>query len=178
MQYASGKVNEKISLYLDPKHYQNSASPEILSQGLYAKHLSRYLQYFDKCQIKVLLLEDMIGDHAEFFNSVWEFLEVEPVILDAIGIKSNVRKRRQTRVNKALINAMKNYGVGKILKIRIVKSVTDRVIGMLPTKKIIYPPLSKKLILDMRDYYESDILKLEKLLDRDLSNWLALSEQY
>lgn len=60
--------------------------PEYIENGLYAKHLKRYLQYFDRKQILILNFDDLKNHPLEFIKSIYRFIGVNddfvPLVLN------------------------------------------------------------------------------------------------
>jgi len=59
-------------------------NPAYVEQGLYARHLSRWLDAFPKAQVMVLLAEDMAADAAGIARAVYRFAGVRDDIDSAV----------------------------------------------------------------------------------------------
>ncbi len=138
-------------------------TPRLINEGYYAEHLKRYLQYFPKEQILVLFHDDMQSDPKGFLREIYQFLGVDtefeaPVLDQKINATSTLRAR--SRVLYGTYRAMMRLGLFNWTK-RI-----DSLNGREPPK--LSPGVRDKLI---ERYYENDILELERLTKRDLSEW-------
>ncbi|GAY20304.1 sulfotransferase [Sphingobium fuliginis] len=164
MLFRRGTVTKGPECYLDGRP---SDQPRFLEDGLYARHLRRWLTHFDAEQIKVLLFEDVkaapeasvaiVSDHigapchystqvgADPRNDSSERFLPLPVRTALAPLKEAVRPLRG--------NAM-----------------FEKVRGMF-ARQIAYPPLPATLRQRMVDYYARDIADLEELIGRDLSHW-------
>ena len=60
-----------------------------LEQGLYYRHLTRYLEYFPKERLKILFYLDLSSDPGRVMREVFEFLDVDP------SVRANTKIRRQ-----------------------------------------------------------------------------------
>lgn len=67
------------------------------SMGLYHEQISRYLELFDRGQMRFFLYEDMVKDTAAFVQEILAFLEVDlsyPINVSTQRNKSGVPKRQ------------------------------------------------------------------------------------
>jgi hypothetical protein len=53
------------------------AHPEYIEQGLYARHLERYLRHFSSDQLLILIYEDGIRAPEEFIRTIYRFIGVD-----------------------------------------------------------------------------------------------------
>ena len=56
-------------------------TPALLTRSLYATHLSSYLERFNRDQIYIANFDQLVSDPASFTAGLFEFLEVEPLVL-------------------------------------------------------------------------------------------------
>lgn len=141
---------------------------DYLSYGEYHSAVEHFMNTFD--EVKVLLTEDLkMTQNA--LNSTCEFLNISPIsdIREVVANPSGVPK------SKILVNALRKNSVLKAVgralpentKLKA-QSIRDSLMGRLLTKEPIPEDARKKLL----NHYEPEILKLETLIDRDLSHWL------
>ncbi|AEG49845.1 sulfotransferase [Sphingobium chlorophenolicum L-1] len=164
MLFRRGTVTEGPEHYLDGRP---NDQPRFLEDGLYARHLRRWLDHFDADQIKVILFEDVkaapeatvaiVSDHigapchystqvgSDPRNDSSEYFLPLPVRTALAPLKQAVRPLRGN-------------------------AVFERVRGVF-ARQIAYPPLAPALRQRMVDYYARDIADLEDLIGRDLSHW-------
>jgi hypothetical protein len=137
-------------------------------EGLYYKRLKRYFDVFPKEQIKILIFEEFRKDPTTAVVDVYNFLGVDTSYIPDTSTKHNSAAVPKLRLlNRLFYHPM---------LIRAAKWALPeglQVLGMqLRDKNLQSPP---KLPADLRakllDFYRSDILELEALLDRDLSLW-------
>ncbi|MBJ7900106.1 MAG: sulfotransferase [Cyanobacteria bacterium RI_101] len=142
------------------------------SQGFYYQKLKNYFKLFNSEQIKVILYEDYKSDCQSVLSDIFKFLEVNP------DFESNVEKRYNITesptgpfLNSLIKLKEKNREavqqlIPPSLRTRIFKSI----------KKLDKPAKSTLLGQDVKaqliNDYKEDILKLQQLLNRDLSHWL------
>jgi len=140
-----------------------------VKEGFYYKRMKRYFDIFPKHQIKVYIFEEFKEDPAKVVVDLFDFL----------GVATNFVPSTSTRHNPAAIprNRLLNRLFFNPTLIRTAKAVlpesVQRMAKRVQQQNLKLPP---KFPADLRakllDHYREDILKLEALLDRDLSIWL------
>jgi hypothetical protein len=139
--------------------------PELLREGCYAEHLRRYLEWFPRERMLVLLYDDLVADPAQFFASICRFLEIDEHYDAALA---------EHRINAAVSQPLvvKNrcvYWSGRLLR-RLDMHKAARWIEVRNAGEI--PPLptrTRRWLTDM--YYRGPNQDLETLLGIDLSHW-------
>lgn len=150
--------------------------PELLDNSLYYKHLSKYFAIFDFLQIKILLFEQLKNDPEEFAHELFEIIGVS--FCEEINYHTKVLPASRPRSFVMAYLAKKGANAAR-------KLALENIVGVIKTSfvsRLLYTPykISEKPRLSMElkgkliDYFRSDIENLERLLDRDFSNWLIL----
>ena len=148
---------------------------DLVPEGMYGRHLQRYFARFPREQIRVVLFEDFVADPDAVMRSLFRFLGVDP----AVPLDTRTRHNTSARVESPLLRGL--IGRNGSLKRWIARRVPDH---WTPTARTVLtdlrrrfgrrdalaPSVRRRLI---RDIYRPDILRLEGLLERDLSHWLA-----
>lgn len=146
-------------------HYKN--------RGFYYGQLKRYFDIFERSQIKIYLYQDFKDSPLQVLQNIFQFLEVETNFLPNIEDKFNV----SAVPKNILLNKM-------ILKPNLVKSLFKSVIPHTLSRQISYFFLqwnfrqsSKQIMsIEVRQKlslaYREDILKLQDLIQKDLTAWL------
>lgn len=139
--------------------------------GLYAEQVRRYLEAFDRSQVKVILYEDVRGDPKTVLESLFGFLEVDPQCAE--GIYTDVHYNPYT--------VPRNHLTKTVLRSRRIRSLGAKVTPK-PTREWIRKRLLSKRepkpAMDegarefLMDLFRPDIRKLQKSLGRDLDSWL------
>ena len=140
-------------------------------QGFYFRQLSRYFKEFKKEQIKVILFQDIINDPQKITKEVFEFLGVDSSFTPDTSKKANVAGKPKGVAGWIIMKLRKN---NLIPNIEFSKYLPDFIVSYI-LKKIYSKPemIDKKTINRLtKKYYKEDIKKLEKLIERNLSNWL------
>ncbi len=138
-------------------------------EGFYYKRMKRYFDFFPRHQIKIYIFEEFKKDPARVVVDLFDFL----------GVDTNFVPDTSTRHNPAAIpkSRMLNRLFYNPTLIRTAKSVLpESVQGMVKRvrqQNLRTPPtFPADLRAELLDLYREDILKVETLLDRDLSIWL------
>jgi hypothetical protein len=152
-------------------------NPMYLYQSLYYTHLSRWMQYFDKAQIFIILVNDLKEKPEKTIHDLYSFLGVDPEHKPSMLYQ----RIHETRVpqNMVLESSIKKASaflkkIGGATLINYLKSKSvNRVIYKMNTQNEdrAFPPMEEKTKLSLLEYFAEENLKLSKLIDRDLSAW-------
>ena len=140
-------------------------------QGFYSVQLKRYCDRFDANQIKVYLYEDFQAEPITVVKDIFRFLEVDSDFTPNLSEK--VRQSRRVPKNKALHSLLTQPNPLKaILKPLLPTKVRQRVADNLNQKNLVKPKVSPEVCQQLIEEYREDIVALQDLIKRDLSNWL------
>jgi hypothetical protein len=165
MLFRRGHVTSDVATYLDARQTE---MPRFLNNGLYAHHLTRWLDEFDCRQMLVLLFEDVKRDPQGTLLQTCQHLGIAPQYNGDLAARlqndSSERFlplpiRRVLAPLKPIAKPLRGY------------SLFERTRGLF-AREIDYPPLDRDLRLRLQDFYHADIQALERLIGRDLSHWL------
>jgi hypothetical protein len=152
---------------------QNNWSPMYFykDKGFYYKQLKRYFEIFHKESIKVLLFEEVVKDPVRVSKEIFKFLEVDDNFIPNIKYKTNVSGTPKGLFGW-IIKKLRFYNL--IPNIQFSKFLPDFLLNMIFNTVYSKPEkldevLKKELT---RKFYKKDILKLEKLIEKNLSHWL------
>lgn len=166
---------KNISFEKALKQYEN-----YFEKGLHYKHLAFYYSLFPAGNILVLLVDDIKKNPKCEIAKLYKFLGLKGVdfVPESLNKKLNV-------ASKGVFPALNNFLLHTEYFLRrkkckfILKVLEDSglrniawssfFVNKKPIRK--YPKLNKKTEMRLRSAYSSDILKLEKLLKRNLSFW-------
>ncbi len=163
MHVRDGKADPKIQDSFTPdKHW--------VKLGFYSKNLQEYYRIFPSNQIKIVLQDDMKRDTAGTMERIFEYLEVDP------HFKPEVKQRHNVGTFP------KNHLIQRIL---LQKETVRRYLEPVTpyfAKKILWkmeklnqqepPELPAEHKEYLQNLYREDILRVQDLINRDLSNWL------
>lgn len=162
---------------------KNARTKSLFEYGLYADGLYNYIQVFPMENLKFVLTEDLNRDREQFFKDVYKFLGVESytpkISKNSRPMKSVSNQLRLTiwnYLNSKLCSfsddKMRGYGpknqASRIL-LKTLDIFDNRVLSkILRDRSPCLQPLHESFL---RQYYEKDVLQLEKILKTDLNAW-------
>jgi len=134
--------------------------------GEYSKQLKRYLKVFPENQIEVVLFEDWIQQPKETQESICKFLNVSIFA----ALKNEVLNKSVSPKNPRLHSMLMQSGLKDFAKRVLPKEFFDKIKGgQYKDENEVLAPDERKYLINL---YREDILELQGLLQRDLSNWL------
>lgn len=154
--------------------------PDLVNEGFYFKHLSRYYDHFPKENIRVYLYDDYKVDPNKVLKDIFSFVGVD----DKVIVDTDIVVNKSGRRKKNLFNMM--LGQDGLL-VNFTKALAPQLHERLRKNKDVIKYLNKarnkhiittKLDEDLRtritnEIYRDDIIALGELLNRDLSGWLS-----
>jgi hypothetical protein len=163
---ASGNIEKEMS-----------TGSRIVDIGLYYKHISRYLKYFDIEDIKILIFEDVKNNPKKLFSNVCSFLGVddgfEPSNLnEKYGGSRPLPKFRDVWkmvVNASMYMSRKSKKIASVLEYVRKSRVVEYIHRINSGEK--YPKISNEKREELKSYYKHDVNKISEMLERELK-WL------
>jgi hypothetical protein len=154
---------------------------DLINEGFYYRHLNRYFDTFPPENIRVFLYEDLQQRPLQVMQEIYSFIGVDATFKPDVSLRYN----ESGLIRNKLLNKL--YGQGGWLsrsfqnllpslyrKLKTNLALKKKMIelrGKNLEKKEIDPQVRKALTLEV---YKDDILNLQSLLHRDLSNWLKV----
>lgn len=152
---------------------------DLINEGFYYKHLSRYYEKYTKENIKVFLYEDIKLDLQKLLKEIFTFLNVDNSFVCDLSVRYN----ESGMIKNKFINNIVG-GNGKLQT--FFKSISpslyntaknnmlaQKFINQLRSKNLEKPKIDPKIEQFLtHEVYKDDILKLQTLINRDLSSWL------
>jgi hypothetical protein len=141
------------------------------TKGHYYQQLKRYIDLFPENQIKVILFKDIISNPQKVSKEVFDFLEVDNSFTPNTSKKANGAGKPKGVAGWIVMKLRKN---NLIPNIEFSKYLPEFIVSYI-LKTIYSKPekIDNKTINTLTNkYYKEDIKQLEKLIERDLSNWL------
>jgi hypothetical protein len=161
-------------------------SEKLLRPGFHHRNLQRWLQYYDRSQLHVLLLDDIKEDAERELARLYDHIGVDPSFRPASMQNTGRSARRGTSPRGPLVEWMRQrlyVGLNRYLyhplKRAIGPHTADRIKEILRLRQIMerwfrkegYPDMDPDTRDRLREVFEDDIQKLENFLSRDLSHW-------
>lgn len=136
--------------------------------GYYYQQIARYFELFEPSQLRIYLFEELNRSPVEMLKDIFVFLEVDPDFQPDLSRKNISAIPKNVTLNYLLSNQsplapMKEYMPEPIK--HLLREVKNK--NRLP-KPELSQDLKKKLLAE----YKDDILKLQDLICKDLSDWL------
>lgn len=150
----------------------------ILKKGLYYTPIKYYLDFFDTEKIQVFLYDDLCNDAQKFMSEIYEYIDVEKNFIADVSRKNQQAKipknitinnllQRQNPIRNLAASALKT-----LMPLEARQELRSRLIQLNSQHKsrvALTPEDRHKLA----EFYREDILKLQDLINRDLSSWLS-----
>jgi hypothetical protein len=154
--------------------YQKRNLQDYVGRGRYYDQLKRYFNTFSRDQIKVYLYEDLSNAPIDILQDAFRFLGVDDSFVPDVSLRRNVSGYpKHKTVDKLLTkpslikDALKIYLPAR-LRWRLSKAFDD-----LKTRNLVEPPpVQPEVRRQLIGVYREEVLKVQKLIHRDLSGWL------
>lgn len=142
------------------------------SSGFYHGQVERYYQNFNSSHIKIYLDEELRQAPQDVLADIYDFIGVKDTVSPDFG-----RKLNQSGVpkNKLLHRFLTTDNLVKRSARRLVPHYLRQQAYQSIRKKNLAkkPDLDSDTRLSLRNTFEEDIVRLQRLIDKDLSSWLA-----
>jgi len=135
--------------------------------GLYYQQVKRYFDIFPREQLLVLLFDDMKTNPKLFYKTIYSFLNIEYMKMNTTQKHNQASILKYPYINLIVKKFKLNLIASKLLPFNVIKFFKN----ILLTNESL-PKLTTKEREELLEYFEGDIKKLEKLIDKDLSVWL------
>jgi hypothetical protein len=140
------------------------------SMGFYGAQLSRYLDIFDREQIRVYLYDDFMAGPLDVMQDIYRFIGVDAAFVPDMSEKYNVSTMARSRQLQDMMMG-KSY-VRSALRSLVPASARSRIRDYVlqhNTRRLRLAPGARQ---KLGNNYRDDIGLLGRLLGRDLSHWL------
>jgi Sulfotransferase domain len=151
--------------------------PDLLTQGLYARHLERYLAQFPSDQLLMLAFDDLQRDSLAFARQLLAFIEVDGEFVPDVTAKkvlgaSRPRSRIAARLVKQAAVAVRRAGMPDVVT-RVKSSGLPGLLYRQYTDDG-YPMMRTETRAELVRYFSPDVARLSELTGRDFKVlWLA-----
>lgn len=139
--------------------------------GFYYSHLKRYFELFEREQIKIYLYEELAANSIDVIKDIFKFLNVDHDFVPDLTRK-NVSGNPKNRLFYDLFT--KDNIVKSTFKPLFNNQIRRQIYDIVTTKTLNpKPKLSSSTKSNLIEVYKEDILRLQDLIQRDLSAWLT-----
>ncbi|MEE9289121.1 MAG: sulfotransferase [Bacteroidota bacterium] len=139
-------------------------------RGLYYIHLKRFFERFDRNQIRIYLYDDWQMDNIRILQDIFRFLNVDHTFVPDVNVKHNVTGIPRIRALHRLVckpNPVRSM-LRPFLPIRLRQWIFTEVQNL----NLSRPTMDSEVRKQLAQSFLEDILKLQDLIERDLSAWL------
>lgn len=138
--------------------------------GFYYSQVKAYMENFSR--VKVCLYDDLSRDALGLAQDLYGFLEVHRSFIPEVGIKHNISPPKNKFLREFLLDY--DHPLKKFLRPVLLSTIginnTEKLVNLFKNvDQIRIKPETRRYLIDL---YSEDILKLQDLIQRDLSSWL------
>jgi hypothetical protein len=153
---------------------------DLVKEGFYGKHLSKFYNLFRADQIKVILYDEMRANPDQVLKSIFQFIGVS----DHVEVDFSVEYNKSGFIKNKKVDALigQNSRPKEFIKKIVPKSLFEKFknqqfvqkrLNDARAKNLARPKLSQELKSQITEnIYKEDILKLSQLINKDLTHWL------
>jgi Sulfotransferase family len=170
-------VREGLEKYDEPERIRQNWSPpwHYLQVGFYYPQVKRYFETFDREQVRIYLYDDFRANPGGVVADLFRFLGVDDSFVPNVSIRHNVSGIPHSRTLYNFLHGP--HPIKRALKPFFSPDVRFNMQEYVENFNLHPPPpLDPALRRQLVEVYREDILKLQDLLDRDLSRWLQAKE--
>ncbi|MCP2728068.1 sulfotransferase family protein [Limnofasciculus baicalensis] len=149
----------------------------VIRKGFYYEPLKHYFDKFPRDQIKICLYDDLCKDPVKFMQDIYRFIGVDDSFIPDTSKKAQVGKVPKSNLINNLLNTKNpirkliTSGLVYIFPVEVRQKIRSSLIQINlkdKTDEALSPEDHQELI----NLYREDILKVQELIQRDLSSWL------
>jgi hypothetical protein len=142
-----------------------------LQTGFYYNQVKRYFDLFPRERIKIYLHEDLKADPVGLLQDLFKFLNIDINFVPDVSVKHNITSSPRNNYLNLLL--ARKSRLKSVVKSIITNNLRQKLVGKIRQYNRVKPfPLSPEIKQRFSQVYKEDILKLENLIERDLSSWL------
>jgi hypothetical protein len=146
-----------------------------LDIGCYYRQVKAYLDAFGRDNVLIILYDDLIQQQLTTIQTIFRFLEVDDAFVPDISVKYNVTGIPKSKFIHNLLrqphpvkDMLKPFFSQKFRQ----KIMHNRIINNLANRNLVKPQLPAAARKELNTWYQKDVLKLQELINRDLSRWI------
>ncbi|MEL7407634.1 MAG: sulfotransferase [Cyanobacteria bacterium J06558_2] len=141
--------------------------------GFYYGQLKRYFDLFESSQIKIYLYEDLKDHPVALMQDVCQFLNVNKSLISGSPPRRNVSGLPRIKLLDYFLKKQNLKWLKAPLKLVIPPKVRESIIINLKNNNRTKPQMLSDVEVELAKMYHEDVLRLQELIDRDLSSWLG-----
>lgn len=165
------------AIYRETERIANNWGPiwHYINAGYYYNQLIPYYNLFNKNNIKIIIYDDFVNNPVKEIQDIFTFLEVNNMFVPDMSARPNVSGIPKHKTWQRIMDFTFNHpnpirGISRKL---FSEEFRWKVTSHLRNKNLIKPTITLELRKELINLYKSDIVNLQKLINRDLSAWLV-----
>lgn len=140
-------------------------------KGFYAAQLKRYFDLFPREQLKIYLYEDYLADPVGLVQDLFRFLNVDDTFVPDMSVRHNESRIPRSRALQVFLTEPGR--IKNLFKPLAPAGWSRRIGDRLRRQNLAKPPFPKEMRRQLTEDYREDIIRLQDMLQRDLSHWLG-----
>ena len=169
----------------EPLDFEQAVKPETIDQrmsqewnifydylgfGMYSKQVEAFQRAFGKDRVLVLLYEDIHADIQKVCQQIFRFLGVDDeVVIDDLHKHNSLSG--EPRIKWLVAGLFSQNRLKRRIAALIPPKLRMRIAYLVLKKLLRRETLDSRIRRQLSEYFDADIVRLERLIDRDLSAW-------
>ena len=169
----------------EPLDFEQAVRPETIEQrmsqqwnifydylgfGMYSKQVEAFQQAFGKDRVLVLLFEDINADIEQTCRRIFRFLGVDPEVVIDTQRKYNSLSG-EPKMKWLVAGLVSQNRWKRRIAALIPHKLRKRIVFLVLKKLLRREAMDNRIRRRLSSYFDADIARLERLIDRDLSSW-------
>ena len=155
-----------------------SREPRFVERGCYGTQLARYLDWFERDQILVLIHEEVFSAPSQALNSICAFLGIDDTFFQdqewmysRKNSSAELRLEMGARIINRVAKWMRHRSLLRDVLDVIKKTGVAEQVKHLNRRERPYPSMRADLRRELTAYFESEIRQTERLIGRPIDAW-------
>ncbi|MEL6102172.1 MAG: sulfotransferase [Pseudomonadota bacterium] len=140
-----------------------------LGRGLQAHLVMPWLETFGRERVRFVFFEDLNNDPTGLASDLFGWLGIDTMFAPKVVHTQRGGHMRLPKLQSAMNSSLKASRYVKRLLPRLVK---ERIRASVYKKAVAKPTLQRDLEKSLRNFYRSDVVRLQEISQRDLSEWM------
>lgn len=141
---------------------------DYIAYGMYFDQVNAYTQEFQ--YVKIFLYDELCKDALKLIKEIFLFLGVDEGFIPDMKIRYNISGESKFNLINALMT--KEYPLKVFLRPFIPCEIRGKIRHKILEKNMLRKEMPGEIRKELINLYKNDILKLQKLINKDLSLWL------
>lgn len=145
------------------------------NQGFYFHQVKNYLDIFGEDQVKIVLFDDLIDSPSSILKDISLFLNIDPKFYSDFEFEAKYKSG--TPKIEVIDTLMRGQGIFKgVIRAIISQENRRKFYKFLKRKNYDYSKktMPKNISIQLENEFKEDVIKLQELINRDLSEWSSL----